>query len=1064
MIERVRDFAFAKTSRPELGMVASRESLFARLDGTSGRTVAWISGPAGAGKSTLAASFVEARAFESAWYQVDVDDNDVATFFHYLIHAARHLGLRPSELPALMPQHSNDVGSFSRRFFRTLFSKARKRAALVLDDLHELGAGDPLRTVLEAGLPEVAPGCCMIITSRSEPPASLARMRASGDLICLGAEDLRIKPAELAEIATLRGCALAPEAVIKLHERTQGWAAALVLVLEHAKLSGRLPDLPGDSTPSIIFDYLAGEIFDRFESRTQDFLLKVACLPRMTVGTAEAQSGEPQAERLLLNLTHNDYFVREVIADRSRCFLLHPLLRDFLKSRALQSRPEVIGPAALQRAANLLRETGFCEDAVSLFAECKDWTAVAEIAAAESDRMHEEGRTEMLASWLDLLPPALLQSDPRLLLASAASRVHSSPRNARHLFQKAYDGFEREGDRRGMTRSAAGVIRLIILESDDLAALDPWIEKLAGLLQERGPENSTATVALVWAMSLRDLGNQALETWLDRAERDAGAGASSLPGMRTQLARATVATLRGDFGVAESVVGSLPPPDPIRNPKTFIELGFEASLRHLLDHEFVPAREAAAAALKIVQAEGIAGFDACLRAIAGMAALGVGDCESARTELLALQGSGAKSRRGDRVLVHTLRSALADVEGDSALALRESRAALTLAIEFGMPWLECWTRIAAAQLQAPGDRRGAEGQLRSAAALAEQLCSPLLLASVRAAEAVVAAESGDEHAALEPLRQALAIVRQQGFRYLAGMRPQRLATLCVIALSRGIEAELVRVLVRSSGMNPPPAASRLPQWPWQFHVSVLGRFRLLRDQAPIESSPKGIGRPVELLKVLISLGGRDVRWEQIADSMWPQAEDAKGSFNQTLKRTRDVLEDHGALLHGDRRLSLNPELVWVDLWGLDQCIQDIEALLAGPRGAGGDLVLKSRVAELLALYQGPVLPDESEQPCYIACREQTRARMLRTLNKAARCFSQPGEMEMVTDWYLRCIDVDERCEGFYRYLMLLYKQHGERLEASAVYERLRSVLSTRCGIMPSADTQAIYASLQTAQN
>jgi DNA-binding SARP family transcriptional activator len=371
--------------------------------------------------------------------------------------------------------------------------------------------------------------------------------------------------------------------------------------------------------------------------------------------------------------------------------------------------------------------------------------------------------------------------------------------------------------------------------------------------------------------------------------------------------------------------------------------------------------------------------------------------------------------------------------------------------------------MAAAQLQAPGDRRGAAGQLRVAAELAEQVRSPLLLASVRGAEAVIAVEGGDEYAALEPLRQALAIVRQQGFRCLAGIRRQRIATLCVIALSHGIEADLVRKMIGASATVPPPAASRLPQWPWQFHVCVLGRFRLLRDQAPIESSPKGIGRPVELLKMLITLGGRDVRWEQIADSMWPQAEDAKGSFNQTLKRTRDVLADHGALVHEDRRLSLNPELVWVDLWGLEQCIQDIEALAAEPRGAGGDLVLKSRVAELLALYQGPVLPDESEQPCYIACRDQTRARMQRTLNKAARRFAQPGEMEMVSDWYLRCIDVDDRCEGFYRCLMLLYKQHGERLEACAVYERLRSVLSTRCGTMPSADTQAIYASLQTPQ-
>lgn len=53
--------AFAKTTRPAIGSAMPRERLFARLDGSPGRTVAWISGPPGAGKTTLAASYVEDR-------------------------------------------------------------------------------------------------------------------------------------------------------------------------------------------------------------------------------------------------------------------------------------------------------------------------------------------------------------------------------------------------------------------------------------------------------------------------------------------------------------------------------------------------------------------------------------------------------------------------------------------------------------------------------------------------------------------------------------------------------------------------------------------------------------------------------------------------------------------------------------------------------------------------------------------------------------------------------------------------------------------------------------------
>ena len=158
--------AFAKTTRPVATSIVPRERLFARLDGGPGRTVAWISGPPGAGKTSLAASYAETRRLRTLWYQVDPDDADVATFFHYLGRAARKLdAARARELPAYKPQFAGDLDSFAKKYFRQLFGRAKGQQALVLDSLHAVPPDSPLLAVLEVALAHVPKGWVVLVTS-----------------------------------------------------------------------------------------------------------------------------------------------------------------------------------------------------------------------------------------------------------------------------------------------------------------------------------------------------------------------------------------------------------------------------------------------------------------------------------------------------------------------------------------------------------------------------------------------------------------------------------------------------------------------------------------------------------------------------------------------------------------------------------------------------------------------------------------------------------------------------------------------------------------------------------
>lgn len=1057
--------AFAKTTRPALSAVVPRERLFVRLDGDGNRTVAWISGPPGAGKTSLAASYVAARGYRALWYRVDADDADVATFFHYLGHAARKLvDGRSREFPGPPPQQGADIASYSRRFFRQLFARAKGRIAIVLDDLHAAPEAGGLHAALEAALAEVPRSCCVVVTSRAEPPASLARLRVTGAMACVGASELRVAATELADIARLRGQEISEDTARRLEERTQGWAAGIVLMLEHAKLAGRIAEFPHDSTPKTLFDYLAGEIFERFEPKTRQFLLRVACLPRMTAAAAEKLSGEPKAARLLVNLAQNDYFVKEAVADDGRMFEIHPLMREFLRSRAAQELPDALAAAHLERAAAVLRDEGLLEDAVALLIECRDWKRVAEVVAPQAAAMLAQGRTETLNAWLEVLPPEVLEPDARLVRALAGCRSRASPRAARRLFEQAFQASRRAGDVPGMLESACGVVNAIIFEFDDLTRLDEWkgllAESLERAAQGGAPLEGAAAATLIRAYLLRDPGSPELDRWLKRAEAAAHASSAASAEMRAELllAKAATALLRGELAAAGGLIQELGGAAEKLPPPLALAIGIAAALHHLLAGEHARAFAETQSCLAAAQAEGVHAYDEWLHALAACAALGTGERDAARLQLQRLEAAGGL-RPGDRAVLHYLRGWLAVVEGDPAPAHRDLRAAAALAAETGMPWLECLAREAWAELLADaGDRRACEAQLRGAAELAERMHSLLLGFGAGLATAHAARQLGDEAKALEHVRASFALAREHGLHHFPFWRAGSAAELCALALRHNVEPEFARTLVRARGLMPAVVPLRVERWPWRIRITFLGGFSLEREGAPIEFAAKGPGRPVELLKVLIALGGQSARADQLADALWPHVDADYGhkSFTATLHRLRKMLGEEEALVLRDGRLSLNAATIWVDTWALDQAIDELDGALRTPDALARQQAL---MEETLELYRGPFLPDETDQPAYIACREQIRARLLRAVGRLSRALEDSGRFEAAADYYSRCIQADPLFEAPYRHLMLCLARAGDHAEARATYERLRTLFSTRLKASPSAETQAVFAGL-----
>jgi DNA-binding SARP family transcriptional activator len=152
------------------------------------------------------------------------------------------------------------------------------------------------------------------------------------------------------------------------------------------------------------------------------------------------------------------------------------------------------------------------------------------------------------------------------------------------------------------------------------------------------------------------------------------------------------------------------------------------------------------------------------------------------------------------------------------------------------------------------------------------------------------------------------------------------------------------------------------------------------------------------------------------------------------------------------RLSLNPARFWVDAWAFDHLVAEVDACADAAAPAAQ---LRALTGELVALYRGPFLPDESDQSAYLARREQLRARLLRALGQAWPSDGDEHSAAEVDAW-ARCIQADELHEPFHRELMMALQRRGEVSRAAAAYQHLRALLAARLHLEPAPETQAVY--------
>lgn len=406
-----------------------RERLVNLLDEglRSGRLVTLVCAPAGYGKTTLVSQWIhqheETKSREESiaplfyWLTLDQGDNDLARFVSYLVAALQHIqaGVGKGTLAALQ-----NVRSASPHVLATLLindlSELVDAYVLILEDYHTINT-QPIQDFMSFLIDHQPQKMHLVIISRSDPPLPLARLRARGQLNEIRQAELEMTEAESTEfLLRLMKLNMSSDQLQVLESRTEGWVAGLQL----AALSVRhTEDIPAfiqlfSGGYEYIADYLTGEVLEKQNEATKNFLLQTSILKQFSASLCEAITGQPLAARILENLLDANIFLIPLDYN-GEWYRYHTLFADLLHKRLKQSDKEAIANLH-KKAGRWFAQNQMWDQAIEHYLAGEDYAAAANLIGKNVERILMHGQTATFLRWLEAFPIEQLYAHPVLIV------------------------------------------------------------------------------------------------------------------------------------------------------------------------------------------------------------------------------------------------------------------------------------------------------------------------------------------------------------------------------------------------------------------------------------------------------------------------------------------------------------------------------------------------------------------------------------------------------------------------------------------------------------------------
>jgi LuxR family maltose regulon positive regulatory protein len=412
--------------------IVPRPRLYSQLQAGAQRPLTLITAPAGFGKTTLIGEWLQQCERPVAWISLENSDNNLIHFWRYVIKAlsSHHPAINeqigrqfelsePYRLETLHLEtdlETLNIEALLTTLLNTLMTLPQD-TILALDDYQTI-TEPTIHQSLQFLLEHLPYQLHLFITTRTNFPLPIARLRVQGKLTELRATDLRFTPDETAHFLTqAMGLALSTTNIAAINERTEGWAAGLQLAA--LALQG------WDDPPTIdkliysfsghqhnVLYYLTEEVLAYQPPEVQDFLLATSVLERMNADLCNAVTGQNNGQAMLEQLDAANLFLL-TIDESKKCYRYYHLFSEFMRHHLQYNHPE-LGPDLHLRACTWYEQHGMIVEAVTHALASGSTERAANILEEHAWSLIWQLDDSLIYCWLIQLPTSLFTTRPAL--------------------------------------------------------------------------------------------------------------------------------------------------------------------------------------------------------------------------------------------------------------------------------------------------------------------------------------------------------------------------------------------------------------------------------------------------------------------------------------------------------------------------------------------------------------------------------------------------------------------------------------------------------------------------